>query len=515
MSFPAIRRATYWTVGWLGRGIALSLAAMGCTPTDSFRDVQIEKDEGHAVVRPGDKSEVAVVFTGSTRGEFEPCGCGGVFEGGFARRSVLVQRMRAVNPNLILLDTGDTTSSGTASQTEFISQAYGLLRYDAIAVGEGDLRGGRDVFEMYARKYQLPFVASNLKFNGPTVVREVIPIKRGGRRMAVISLIPERWLAVLPRDIREQLTYETPDAALARLMPSLRKTYDTIILLSHFCPRGREEFLGTGAGPAKLAGIDLWIDSGGHPWSTVPRALAAATQPAKAARTPKDECFLLDRDPPLFISWQNDRKVGIATLRWQKDKLTVSSCDMIPLARGMDQDKRYLDIYDTYRYVSRQEMIRRLMNPLQPAATQPVGIGYVGSDKCGACHSDAYEFWKTTKHARAFATLKKTDRDADANCWACHTVGYREPSGFDTPVTTPHLVNVGCQDCHQKDLRTHPGSAKPATAPAAAGFRGNLTQSWHCGRCHVPHRSPNFEYRSYLKRISCREAVQKNKEGSR
>jgi hypothetical protein len=486
--------------------IVLFLTVLGYSQAQDPKTDPAAKAESPPMTQFLTKTGATLVVTGSTRGEFEPCGCGGVYEGGFSRRSTLLQKMRTVNPNLILLDTGDTTNSEEVSQTEFIFQAYGLLGYDAIALGEGDLRVGLEAFGRYAKKYHLPFVASNVKFKSPTCLPEVIGLKRAGHKIAVISILAEHWLATLPTGLRNQITYEPPASALARLLPELRKRYDTIILISHFGQKVRETLAG------QLKGIDLWIDSGGHQKAAATQPLNP-TQPATAkAKSREDDFFFPDRIPPLLVAWQNDRKVGIVGIQWRNHQLDFNPAPrtMISLAKSMVEDKKFLDIYDANKYAARQEMIKKLMNSLG-TQNSPAAFQYVSSEKCGTCHQDIYEFWKTTKHAQAFMTLKKGNRDADINCWTCHTTGYREEGGFDNPVSTPNLVNVGCQDCHKKNLRDHPRKDRTTATQTIPlqGFQGNLTKSWHCERCHVPHRSPKYEYQSYLKRIACPQALEK------
>jgi len=494
-----------------GTGILafFSMVILSCTQGEDFQYVRIERDETPAVKHG--KADMAIVFTGSTNGEFDPGGCGGVYEGGFARRSTVLETLRRANRELLLLDTGDLTSSGSVSQTEFIDQAYGLLRYDAIAVSEGDLRVGVDTFNKYARQHNLPFVSSNLKFKKPSPVSEVISVKRAGKRLAIFSVISDRWLAVLPMSVRDEITYESPLTTLRRLVPQLRQNYDGVILLSHLGPNVREAIA------PHLTGVDLWIDTGGHQWAAATSKSTIQTPTGTDQKSINAMCFFPNRVPPMFISWQNDRKIGVAGIKWTGGRAEVPLMDMISLAKGMVEDKQFLDIYDAYKYVSRQEMIKRLMSPSHPT-TKPAGFGFVTSDKCGTCHQEIYDFWKTTKHARAFTTLKKGNRDTDVICWACHTTGFREDGGFSDPAGTPTLVNVGCQDCHHKDLKNHPTQQAPKMQPAG-GLTGpslqikttgdSLTQSWHCNRCHVPHRSPMYEYKSYLKRISCSEFLKK------
>jgi hypothetical protein len=471
-----------------------ALVMVSCDRSNDILFTGASADPAHEFIKPEKRYDLSLVITGSNVGEFEPCGCGGVFEGGLSRRSTIIQNLKKINPNVVLVDTGDLTCDRQVEQIEFMDQAYHLLGYDAIALGEGDLRAGVKALNTYITKYRLPFVASNLKFTVPTSISEVLTVCRGGKKLAFISVISDRWLAILPPKDRKNMRYEPPAETLRRLVPELKtKKYDAIILLSHLGMNERKLVANS------LAGVDLWIDNGGHQW--VGRRRTASTQPA----------FLEpDFSPPLLVSWPNDRKVGIAGVRWQGGKLTVPVAEMIPVVREIKEDMRFIEIYDAYKYVSRQEMVNRLMSPGAAATSAAKGFPYVSSATCAACHQDIYNFWKKTKHATAFKTLAKTGREVDINCLACHTTGYREPGGFDNPLSTPELENVGCQSCHKVDLeKHHNGPADPRFA-AVEKLRAkdlNIIKSWQCQRCHVPHRSPKFDYKTDLKKIKCSQVT--------
>ena len=81
---------------------------------------------------------------------------------------------------------------------------------------------------------------------------------------------------------------------------------------------------------------------------------------------------------------------------------------------------------------------------------------FVGSKKCESCHEKSYDIWKKSGHAHAYETLAKLDppRNFDPECVSCHVVGWHPTkffpytSGYESPEKTPHLINVGCEDCH-------------------------------------------------------------------
>jgi hypothetical protein len=92
---------------------------------------------------------------------------------------------------------------------------------------------------------------------------------------------------------------------------------------------------------------------------------------------------------------------------------------------------------------------------------------FVGAEKCGSCHSFAYQVWRSGPHARAHQLLT-TEQAKDTKCNTCHTMGSTETV----------MRGVECESCHgngkyyhasyvmkDKELArllglTHPGEAQ-------------------------------------------------------
>ncbi len=472
------------------------VSSFSCSREQEFQFIQIQQAQQDELIEQTGKAKIALLFTGSTRGNFEPCGCGGVYQGGLSRRATIIDKIRVLNRNTILLDTGDISVGGSRVQFEFLAQAYQRLKYDAIALGEGDIRLGIEDFVQLAQKYNLPFISSNLQIQANNkaeqlAINNVLPkfriIKRAGRKIAIISVLAQRWLAILPMTIRKRIEYKKPAIAIKQITTVLKRQCDFIILLSHLGPGDREIL------KYQLDGIDLWIDNGGHQWTR------KSVQSSEITKN-----IFLDSNPPLLISWKNDRRIGIAAIDLNK-YLHVKQAGLVPIEKNILRESAFLEIYDAYKYAARQEMLSRIYSQYEQASTtQPVKFKYVSSETCAKCHKSIFDFWKRTAHAHAFATLVKEHRDDDPNCWACHTTGFRSPNGFSDPKITPELKNVGCQSCHKIDIRTHLKNAEKMSKRQKK--ISLITRSWHCRRCHVPHRSPNYDYKSYLKAISCKKA---------
>jgi hypothetical protein len=73
---------------------------------------------------------------------------------------------------------------------------------------------------------------------------------------------------------------------------------------------------------------------------------------------------------------------------------------------------------------------------------------YTGVSTCLDCHAENHSSWSGTIHATAFDTLIASGDQDNYLCFPCHAVGYGEASGFVDQVTTPHLTNVQCENCH-------------------------------------------------------------------
>jgi predicted CXXCH cytochrome family protein len=117
-----------------------------------------------------------------------------------------------------------------------------------------------------------------------------------------------------------------------------------------------------------------------------------------------------------------------------------------------------------------------MVNFTGPLISPPL---YAGAASCTtACHDhdDNHAAWLNTSHATAFQTLIDDGEEGNFLCYACHTVGYGQASGFIDQQTSAHLVGVQCENCHG------PGSnhnADPENVPLPRELNSSM-----CGACH-------------------------------
>ncbi len=119
--------------------------------------------------------------------------------------------------------------------------------------------------------------------------------------------------------------------------------------------------------------------------------------------------------------------------------------------------------------------------------------GVVGTAVCVACHVEAQEVWKTTKHPNAYAALQAVGKEHHLDCVSCHVTGWQQPQGVCRIDQTEARREVGCEACHG-----------PGSAHAANPLKTNISKSADaktCTGCHDRENSPQFDLEAYLSKI--------------
>ena len=99
-----------------------------------------------------------------------------------------------------------------------------------------------------------------------------------------------------------------------------------------------------------------------------------------------------------------------------------------------------------------------------------------------------------TRHSFALEALAATGQDVDAECFYCHTVGFRMGGGFKRPAKNQGFENVQCAACHGPGA----GHISGGTSFLDASYF-NPTGAATCTECHNHEHDPNFERDSWLK----------------
>ena len=145
---------------------------------------------------------------------------------------------------------------------------------------------------------------------------------------------------------------------------------------------------------------------------------------------------------------------------------------------------------------------RSELQPNDPAmllALQNDGI--VGTTGCTGCHGKQTDFWKNTRHSKAYATLSGIGQSLNLQCLPCHvTAGKINASSIESEKLYLLSFNndrqtVGCEVCHGpgKQHLSFPEKIAPLRLPPAD----------ICKQCHTADQDNNFDYQKKLAAIAC------------
>jgi hypothetical protein len=161
----------------------------------------------------------------------------------------------------------------------------------------------------------------------------------------------------------------------------------------------------------------------------------------------------------------------------------------IPVVADLADDPSLVQLYRQY-----QQLVGAA-NLLEsyPRIPLPDGLAYKGSESCKRCHQHEFDEWITKAHADALSSLKKVGSDRDPECVVCHVVGMEYEGGYITEEKTPHLKDVGCENCHG------PGSEHNESL----GLKWTREPKSNCLACHTPDKSTGYagHEEEYMKKI--------------
>lgn len=455
--------------------------------------VATEAEKNQVIAENWPKPDVALFLTGQQYGYYEPCGCTGLSnqKGGINRRDTLLTMIRDKGWNVLPLDVGNQVRRmGRQSEIKFLTTVDALktMEYSAIGLGAEDLMlSPMEIFYAFtdadpARKN--PFVSSNVVVIDKTSMERYRILNVGGRKIGVTAALGDEYrekitklqnssgfkgVEILPAadSLKEVSKLMTKDGATFR------------ILLAH---ASLEE-------SAKLAkevpGFDLVVTSGGYGEPTY------KPEPIPGTRSSMIQVGVKGMYVGL-VGLYNDPKNPV---RYQR----------IALSSQFKDSERMMKSFHAYQnQLKTLELTGLGLRPL----THQSNNQFVGTDRCGECHTTAHDIWKTTGHAKGTDDLVNppergnVPRHFDPECLSCHVTGWDPQgykpfhSGFESLEKTPHMMQNGCENCHG------PGSAH---AEAEDGDDKSLQERFReemklpldrardkCLECHDIDNSPDF-----------------------
>lgn len=391
-----------------------------------------------------------------------------------ARRATAIKERRTLDPQLLLLSAGDFSAEPGIIEmyrTRFLVRTMIDAGFDAAAVGERDLTYGTRTLRAHAEA-GLPIVCANLYENGSRIFPPFVIARVRGATVGIIGLLGEA-----PREI-EGVEVRDPALEGREALAKLRRECDCVVLLAHMRREKLHEML------PSLEGIDIVIrghgGEGERDRESCIDTLAAASEPAGV---------------PVFFSGERGRNLGLVTVAGVGGKgPAVMESALIRLDAAVPDDSaaaRDLAAHRSDERMKQRELqVSRTLS--RDASTGRVVDRYLGIEVCRRCHAGLMPRFVGTRHFRAFETLSRRGEDANPECLACHTTGYRRPGGYDPAAEkegASYLLGVQCESCHG------PGTAHTRSGSYAAAARQS------CRTCHTSKWSPDFDYREYWSRV--------------
>jgi len=410
-------------------------------------------------VKPTGKSVLLTVFlTGNELGSMKPCGCSGGQLGGLVRRSTVLAN--AAKDRRLILDTGSLVAGeGEQDLIKFnvIIRAFELLGYDLVNLTKDDLK-----------------LARNLGLLGNMgAYMKVISADEG----AADANVPARFSKRLALDGKKYAvtvaSFDMRSGGIEQVEelfgPASSDSQDVRILILSGCEPDKVDSVAK-----KLGFVDC---------------LVCADDADDRPRVIGDP----DRKPLVITPGRLGKYVGRLDIKAVKGSLELRFQPMA-VTEDLAEDQALARLYKEYQLIVKESgLLER-----QGRISLPDGLKYTGSASCKVCHAYAYEKWSEKKHADAYATLEKVGSAYDPECVVCHSVGMRYESGFGTPEKTPHLKDVGCENCHG------PGSEHIETV----GEKRTREPRSECVDCHTPDNSADYngnEAEYFEKNIHWRE----------
>lgn len=393
------------------------------------------------------RKSIRIIYTNDTIGYLEPCGCGGSYQGGFARRATLISRLIKENPNALILDSGNL--SDTASKLPLVAKLMADMHYDAVGVGEVDAGFGDDYFKITG--------ACGLKVveTADTSAHKAKPYlitKMDGIRVGVVSF-------------RKAPNGADDRQSLCAAYQQARKRSDILILLDQGGIATRE-----------------WIE--GEAVSLgVPDVVIGGVQ---NSIMPQEKVIGKTHIVPTSVK---GKQVGVIDMEFTRGQPLSLAVRMVTVDKTIPEDQ-----------TAKKQISKFLSGPAQSSlgvelGSQVVRVAnertYCDSGTCRACHPNEYEDWRKTNHAKAVQTLKSKDR-LIPECLQCHSEEFRQAQKANINVANP--AGVECATCHASVL---PHGADGPPEPSKRRVDQGV-----CISCHTSDRSPNYNEHLYLPKVS-------------
>jgi hypothetical protein len=492
---------------------------------------------------PAKSDSFTLFVTTELRGTIEPCGCTTDPLGDLARTAALIKHARTGKDAVLYVDGGSTlyqdktiparmAAQETLKADLLVKALTTSLGAAALGLGPNDLARGPEAVQPPRHAANVP--AGSKIALAPPEVREV-----GGVRVGLFGVVAPAAVKDLGIDAGD------PVPAARAAVENLRRQAARIIVGIAHMPRKDAvalaravpgiDFLVIGQGapePPQVVGApqqvgDTWLVQPANRGQVVTRlevtvrgggALADAYGEARAREqiaklderiaAEKQELAALQADPSADPEFVAQKQRDIAEAEAERDGLVKSpvrvpeqgswfTMEQVRIKKGLECDRAMQADKQAYDRAAGEANVAAGKTDVPPAP--PAGEpSYVGASCGEGCHdkpgADAIGLWKQTRHAQAWETLERVNKQFNLECTSCHVTGWDQPGGSGLG-NYQDFVDVGCETCHG------PGSLHE-DAPKKVRMAVREPPRDLCVKCHSEEHSDTFDYTAYLRDVT-------------
>lgn len=471
-----------------------SLDASTPPPNQPPISVATDEERNQKIGADWQQPWLVLYVTGNQAGYMEPCGCTGLAnqKGGINRKDTLLSQLRGRGWNLIPIDAGNQVRrDGSQSEIKFhwTAHAFREMNYAAVAFGKDDLQLGFDstlVSMLDSDGGNQLFVSANVSFVPEfDLTHKVVSTTDGRgapRRIGITSVLGDTY----GKGVTNQFIQVVPvEKGLSKVIEALdTANCDLKVLIANASLDETREIV------KRFPAFDVVITSGGYGEPTYrPETLPGIkTQIVQAGA----------------------KGMYAGILGFFHDAAQPVRYQRIALSSQFEDSPRMMALFSKYQdeLKAKSDDSFQLLG-LKPL-THPTQREFVGSEKCGDCHTTAFDVWKNTPHFHATDSIveppeRSMARHFDPECISCHVTGwnpqkvYPYRTGFASLELSMHLTGNGCENCHGPGAQHAAAESGDidSTKEEMEAFRAQMRLTLDraqdkCLECHDIDNSPDF-----------------------
>ncbi len=174
-------------------------------------------------------------------------------DAGFAKIQTVIKKERAANPNVILVDCGDTIQDNSAELFNSLPvhpmvSAMNMLKYDTWTLGNHEFNFSMPFLEKNIKAFKGSVLSANIYKEGTSKrwLKPYVIIEKEGVRVAVVGMIPPAvptWESATPSHF-QGLEFSDPLVEMGKVIAELKGKYDVLVGAFHLGPKGEHGYEG-------------------------------------------------------------------------------------------------------------------------------------------------------------------------------------------------------------------------------------------------------------------------------